>query len=486
MPLDENTPPVAEAAEQALLGVLLRDNRAYEAVSDILRPEHFSSQLHGEMYAAIQARLGTGQAVDGYLLLPQFKAHPAFADSDKPNPALAYMARLQNSIATVSNAKFYASSILAAAQRRELIVIAEDIARDARDHSGGDPEQIIEGAEKRLQLVADGTTAAGLAPVAEAVSGMLERLDAAHRNPGSMGTSTGLAQLDRGIGGLVASDLLVLAGRPGMGKTALAMNIAFNVARAKARRLENGDDVKPGIVAVFSLEMPKDQLAQREVSRQMNVSATKMDEGRLSPLQFDDMVAASQEIASLPLHIDDQEGLSPAQIRTRARRLKRRKGLDLIVIDYLQLMRPDHGSSSAGRVEQVSEITKALKGIAKELDVPVLALSQLSRKVEERDDKRPQLADLRESGSIEQDSDIVMFVFREEYYAERDEPIQRPNESESTFTGRQDEWRQRMAKAANLAEIIVGKRRRGPTGKVMLHFNGETTSFSTLARDGDR
>ena len=304
---------------------------------------------------------------------------------------------------------------------------------------------------------------------------------AAHKRKGQLaGISTGLVDLDSKLGGLHKSDLLILAGRPSMGKTSLATNVAFNVARAYRRgTLSDGAEgaVEGGAVGFFSLEMSAEQLATRVLSDASEIPSERVRKGDLTEEEFQRFAAAARELEACPLYIDDTPALPIAQLAARARRLKRTHGLDLIMVDYLQLVRP--GSAKDSRVNEVSEITQGLKAIAKELDVPVIALSQLSRQVESREDKRPQLADLRESGSIEQDADVVMFVFREEYYKEREKPGDHDLDAMAS-------WQEEMEKLHGRAEVIIGKQRHGPIGTVELAFDGRFTRFSNLAKPWQR
>ncbi|HSV30312.1 MAG TPA: replicative DNA helicase, partial [Candidatus Omnitrophota bacterium] len=303
------------------------------------------------------------------------------------------------------------------------------------------------------------------------------------RDGGLAGISTGLIDMDKKLGGLHPSDLLILAGRPSMGKTSLATNIAFNAAKAYKEEVDalgNKKAVDGAKVAFFSLEMSSEQLAARILAEQAEISSHKIRQGEMTNEEFERLVLAAQELHRLPLYIDDTPALSISAVRTRARRLKRQHGLGLIVVDYLQLLRGS-GATSESRVQEVSEITRGLKALAKELDLPVIALSQLSRAVEQREDKRPQLSDLRESGSIEQDADVVMFVYREQYYLERAEPGRRPEESEEKFNERYDSWHKRLMEVVNTAEVIIAKQRHGPVGTVRLSFQGEFTKFGNLA-----
>ena len=376
--------------------------------------------------------------------------------------------------------------------RRQLVDLGEQVVIGA---FGGDVDETalhqIETAEKKLfELATSGQTEGGFKPFRAALTEATVAAEAAYHRVGQLtGVASGLFQLDQLLGGLHRSDLLILAGRPSMGKTALATNIAFNAARAY--REEHGEDGKPkavdgAVVGFFSLEMSSEQLATRMLAEQAEVPSEKIRKGELISSDFDKVLSVSQELEHLNFFIDDTPALSIAALRTRARRLKRTHGLGLLVVDYLQLLNPSGKSRQENRVQEVSEITRGLKTLAKELDVPVHALSQLSRAVEQREDKRPQLSDLRESGSIEQDADVVMFVYREEYYLTRSEPSRRAEESDQKFNERHEAWKQRCEQTYGKAEVIVAKQRHGPTGIVRLAFEGQFTKFDNLPADEER
>jgi replicative DNA helicase len=376
--------------------------------------------------------------------------------------------------------------------RRQLVDLGEEVVNGA---FGGDVDETalhqIENAEKKLfELATTGQTEGGFKPFRAALTEATVAAEAAYHRVGQLtGVASGLFQLDQLLGGLHRSDLIILAGRPSMGKTALATNIAFNAARAY--REEHGEDGKPkavdgAVVGFFSLEMSSEQLATRMLAEQAEVPSEKIRKGELISGDFDKVLSVSQTLEHLNFFIDDTPALSIAALRTRARRLKRTHGLGLLVVDYLQLLNPSGRSRQENRVQEVSEITRGLKTLAKELDVPVLALSQLSRAVEQREDKRPQLADLRESGSIEQDADVVMFVYREEYYLQRGEPTRRAEENDQRFNERHDAWKQRCEQTYGKAEVIVAKQRHGPTGLVRLAFEGQFTKFDNLPADEER
>ncbi len=466
----ERTPPHNDEAEMALLGAILHNNRAYERVADFLRPEHFASRVHGRIFEAIGRLIDRGLIADPITLKQYFEADADLAEIG----GYTYLMRLAGSVASIVNAEDYGRTVHDLHLRRQLIALGEDMVNDAyKDDLDSEATAQIEGAEQRLyNLASTGQIEAGLQGFAVALKASLEAANAAFNREGQLaGVPSGFSDLDKLLGGLHPSDLLILAGRPSMGKTALATNIAFHAART----VEDIEANRNHIVAFFSLEMSSEQLATRILAEQTQIPSERIRRGELSNDDFERLVVVSQELERLPLFIDDTPALSIAALRTRARRLKRNSGLSMIVVDYLQLM---HGSSSArneNRVQELSEITRGLKTVAKELDVPVVALSQLSRAVENRDDKRPQLADLRESGSIEQDADVVMFVYRDEYYLARKEPREGTPEHVT--------WQEEMDKVHNLAEVIVGKQRHGPIGKVTLRFEGETTRFSNYVAD---
>ena len=469
--------PANIEAEQALLGALLYDNAAYERLSDLLQGRHFFEPFHQRLYSAVEDHIRKGQLAEPIVLMERFKRDPAFEDLG----GLRYLADLVDRAPPAANAPEYGRVVYDLALRRDLIRIGGEIAaaasgdgdRSARDH--------IESAEQQLYTLAEtGTTSTGFVDFSEALRGAVTMAAEAYgRDGGLSGISTGLMDLDKQLGGLHPSDLLILAGRPSMGKTALATNIAFNVAKAYAwepqpdgsRKTVNG-----GIVAFFSLEMSAEQLSMRILADASGVSSDRLRKGEIDASEFGRVRDAAIEIQEAPLYIDATGGLSISKLAARARRLKRQHGLDLVVVDYLQLVTAGEGTRSEGRVQEVSQITMGLKSLAKELGVPVIALSQLSRQVEQREDKRPQLSDLRESGSIEQDADAVMFVYRESYYLSRTEP--------RTGTPEHLAWQEELDQINNLAEVIIGKQRHGPIGTVKLHFNADLTKFGNLAREG--
>jgi len=469
-------PPHSHEAEQALLGAILANNRAFEKVSDFLRPEHFAEPAHARIFEAAGKLIARGQIADIVTLRAFLEQESALAELG----GVAYLAELAAAAITIVNAQEYGRLIHDLHLRRELIDIGEDVVNTAyRPDPDAPALEAIESAEQRLyDLATSGEADRGFRQFKTTLASAIAMAEAAYRREGHLaGLSTGLDDLDKLLGGLHPSDLLILAGRPGMGKTALATNIAFRAAERRAD--DAGQKGSPG-VGFFSLEMSAEQLATRILSEKSGVNSEKIRRGDLSGSDFEKVVLAARELESLNLYIDDTPALSVSAVRSRARRLQRQQGLDLIVVDYLQLLRPTSGGSSRpeNRVQEISDITRNLKAIAKELNVPVLALSQLSRAVEQREDKRPQLSDLRESGTIEQDADVVMFVFREEYYLERAEPSQRPDEAQEKFNDRYAHWQDRLKNAQALAELHIAKQRHGPTGKVLLHFESATTRFS--------
>ena len=462
-------PPHNYEAEQALLGAILANNRAYEKVSEFLAPEHFSDPLMGRIYGACGRLIERGQLADVLTLKPLFEPDPALKEAG----GAQFLVRLAGSVVTVINAQDYGRTIHDHHLRRQLIAIGEDVVNEAYTLEVDNPAvQQIEATEQKLyDLATEGRQEGGFETFDSAMTGALEMAEAAFRKDSHVsGVSTGLRDLDKWLGGLQASDLVVLAGRPGMGKTALATNIAFNAAHAY--RASEGRE--GAVVGFYSLEMSAEQLATRILAERAEVSSDEIRRGAIQSRQFDRIVLASQEISRLPLFIDDTPALTVAGLRTRARRLKRQHNLGLIVVDYLQLVSGSRSARNENRVQEISEITRGLKTLAKELDVPVLALSQLSRAVEQRDDKHPQLADLRESGSIEQDADVVMFIYRDEYYKRQKEP--------TLNTPEYAKWQDDLAKVYNQAEILIAKQRHGPTGKANLFFDGQFTRFRNLQK----
>jgi replicative DNA helicase len=463
-------------AEQALLGAVLMNNEAFDRVSDFLDPSHFYEGIHGEIYDVARTMIRAGKSANPITL----KSY--IPERDLGGTSVArYLVQLVTSVTTTINAAEYGRIVYEMAMRRTLITIGDEISQRAFDAPPDDaPRQQIETAERQLYALAEsGRYEGGFQSFDKALKTALDMAAAAYRRDGGLsGIATGLRDLDGQMGGLQKSDLIIIAGRPAMGKTSLATNIAYNIARIfKPRRKEDGsiEAADGGRVGFFSLEMSAEQLATRIIAEQSSVSSSDIRRGKIQHDEFIRISEAAAEMQRAPLFIDQTGGISIAQLTARARRLKRQHGLDLIVIDYLQLL-AGSGRRSDNRVQELTEITTGLKALAKELEVPVIALSQLSRQVENRDDKRPQLSDLRESGSIEQDADVVMFVYREEYYLKGKEPT--PGTPEHMT------WQDEMAKVHGRAEVIIGKQRHGPTGTVQLQFDASVTRFSDLADPG--
>ncbi|MBM3491354.1 MAG: replicative DNA helicase [Alphaproteobacteria bacterium] len=456
-------------AEQALLGALLVNNEACHRIGDTLVPEHFYEPVHGRIFTAIAKLVDRGLVANPVTLKHAFEQDDGLAEVG----GASYLARLAGAAVTIVNVAGYARMIVDLGRRRALIRIGEDLVNRAFEAAVDDEaEEQIEAAEQRLfDLAERGEADRGFAPLSKALAAALTSAEIAYKRDGKIsGVPTGFLDLDAKLGGLHNSDLVILAARPAMGKTSLATNIALNAARLfKHEAVSEGR--RPLSVGVFSLEMSAEQIAGRILADIASVSSHKLRTGQVHHDEWPRIVAGAQEIDDLPLFIDDTAALTISAVRTRARRLKRNADLGLVVIDYLQLLRPSSQRRNDNRVNEVTEITQGLKALAKELDVPVLALSQLSRAPEQRDDKRPLLADLRESGSIEQDADVVMFLFREEYYLERKEPDTERQPKEHA------EWQEAMNRVHNLAEVILAKQRHGPTGTVHLMFNREFTRF---------
>ena len=462
-------------AEQALLGAILINNDAFYRVSDFLKPSHFFEPLHRRVFEIAADLIRVGKMANPVTMKTFLPGEGKVGDLT----IFQYVTRLATEAVTIINAEDYGRAIYDLATRRALIGIGEDMVNVAYDAPVDmAPHAQIEDAERRLfELAETGRYDGGFLPFKDAVTTAVDMANAAFMRDGHLsGISTGIHALDGKMGGLQPSDLVIVAGRPGMGKTSLATNIAFNIANSYEPEQQADGTIKAangGVVGFFSLEMSAEQLATRIISEQTEVSSSKIRRGDITETDFEKLVACSQVMQKIPLYIDQTGGISIAQLAARARRLKRQRGLDVLVIDYIQLMT---GSKKSGenRVQEVTEITTGLKALAKELNVPIIALSQLSRQVESRDDKRPQLSDLRESGAIEQDADVVLFVFREEYYVKNLEP-------RDEFDPKYEEWRQLYEKVRGTADVIIAKQRHGPTGTVKLAFQSEFTRFADLA-----
>jgi replicative DNA helicase len=472
---EPDTMPHSIEAEQQLLGAILTNNDVYDRVAAIIGAQHFYDPVHARIYEIAAARIAKNNLASPVTLKAFFEGDAGLEELGGP----AYLARLAGSAVSSYAVRDYAQMIYDLAIRRELIGLGRDIAAKAAkvDIASEPREQIVEAEQALYKLSEQGKTDTGFQSFLRAVTDAVNVANAAYQREGGLaGISTGLIDMDKKLGGLHKSDLLILAGRPSMGKTSLATNIAFNVAKAYKRGiLPDGHEgtVEGGVVGFYSLEMSAEQLAARILSEAAEVPSEQIRRGDMTEAEFRRFVEAAKSLEACPLFIDDTPALPISQLAARARRLKRTHGLDLLIVDYLQLVRG--AGKSENRVNEISEITMGLKAIAKELNIPVIALSQLSRQVESREDKRPQLSDLRESGSIEQDADVVMFVFREEYYKEREKPGDHELEKMAT-------WQAEMERLHGKAEVVIGKQRHGPIGTVELSFEGRFTRFGNLVK----
>src|SRR5690242_18440101 len=471
------TAPHNIEAEQALLGAVLVNNEAFYRVSDFLEAKHFFEPIHQRIFELAGGLIRASKIATPVTL-------KTFLPGDVDIAGLSlnqYLARLAAEATTIINAEDYGRTIYDLAVRRDLIAIGEDMVNLAYDAPvDSTPTQHIEDAERRLYEIAEtGRFDTGFQRFAHALTTAVDMAARAYQRDGRLsGLATGLTDLDSKMGGLQPSDLVILAGRPGMGKSALATNLGYNIAKAWTGEIRTDGHmatVNGGIVGYFSLEMSAEQLATRIISEQTGIPSNKIRRGDIDEADFEKIKDVSIELQTLPFYVDETGGLSIGQLAARARRLKRQRGLDLLIVDYLQLLQGSSQRSSENRVQEITEITTRLKALAKELNIPILALSQLSRQDESRDDKRPLLSDLRESGSIEQDADVVLFVYREEYYHQMRKPLESNREKFA-------EWLAEADKVHGKAEVIIGKQRHGPTGTVELQFDAAVTRFSSLAR----
>ncbi len=463
-------------AEQSLIGALLINNLFYEQISDFLQPEHFYNPLHRRIYETIKQLLDRGEIVTLHTLRPFFEGDEDFVRQG----GMAYLTNLAahaDAIMVEANAR----AIKTQSIRRELLQVAQEIHEKARMLSPDNPpEQQIEQAEQKLYDIAErGRIGGGFQSFASALAEVEENAEAARLSEKhTSGLTTGFIDLDARLGGLQKSDLVIIAARPAMGKTSLATGIAVDLARRWRGEEDDSSRIKKTVegakVGFFSLEMARSQLVMRTIAEHAKIDSRKIREGRLTEEEIERFGSANEDLRAIPLHIDDTGAISIASIAARARRMKRKQGLDLLIVDYLQLITAGGSRRVENRVQEVSAISQGLKALAKELDIPVIALSQLSRQPETREGRRkvPQLSDLRESGSIEQDADIVMFIYREEYYLEKE----KPEENTPEFV----KWQAKMEAAAGRADIIIGKHRHGPTGQVSMHFDHRYTRFSDL------
>ena len=465
-------------AEQQLLGAILTNNDIYDRVSSLVRSEHFFEPVHRRIFDIAAARIQKNALASPVTL-------KAFMEDDEGLKELGgpgYLARIAGAAIASYAARDYGQMIYDLAVRRDLIQLGRDISAKAAlvEVTSEPKEQIVEAEQRLYKLGEQGVAERGFQSFLRAVTEAVNVANMAYQRDGGLaGISTGLVDLDKKLGGLHPSDLIILAGRPSMGKTSLATNIAFNIAKVHKRGLKNDGTegtINGGVVGFYSLEMSAEQLAARILSEASEVPSEQIRRGDMTEAEFRRFVEAAKSLEACPLYIDDTPALPISQVAARARRLKRTHGLDVLMVDYLQLLR---GSSKESRVQEVSEITQGLKAIAKELQIPVIALSQLSRAVESREDKRPQLSDLRESGSIEQDADVVMFVFREEYYVEREKPSDDKLDEMA-------KWQDRMEMLHGKAEVVIGKQRHGPIGTVGLSFEGQFTRFGNLVQPWQR
>ena len=467
--------PHSIEAEQQLLGAVLTNNDLFDRIAQILRAEHFYDPVHARIFETAAARIAKNNLASPVTLKAFLEDDAGLAELGGP----AYLMRLAGAAISSFAVRDYAEMIYDLAIRRELIDVGNEIAAKAArvDVQSEPKEQIVEAEQKLYALAEQGQTEQGFQSFLTAVTDAVKVANAAYQREGGLaGVSTGLIDMDKKLGGLHRSDLLILAGRPSMGKTSLATNIAFNIARAYKKGITTSGEegaVDGGVVGFFSLEMSAEQLASRILSEVAEIPSNQIRRGDFTESEFRRIVDAAKELEAAPLFIDDTPALPISQLAARARRLKRTHGLDALFVDYLQLVRGT--GRSENRVNEISEITMGLKAIAKELDIPVVALSQLSRQVENREDKRPQLSDLRESGSIEQDADVVMFVFREEYYKEREKPGDHELDKMAI-------WQDEMERLHGKAEVVIGKQRHGPIGTVELSFEGQFTRFGNLIK----
>ena len=455
-------------AERALLGAILSNNKAFEQVESFLSKDDFAQPLNQKIFFYIKKVIDKGQIADLNTIKLFFENDEDF----KENGGISYLLKICEDSVSIINAGHYAKVIHDLSQRRQLINFGTNLVNNSYMVSvEEDSNEIIEKAEQELyDLATFGIIETGPRAFDSVVSEAINYAEKAFKKDSEIvGLKTGLKDFDKKIGGLHNSDLIIVAGRPSMGKTAFATNIAFNISKHLQKKVKENPNSK-GKVLFYSLEMSSEQLATRILSENSGVASEQIRTGNISKNDFTNLVKSSEELSNLALFIDDSPALSVSSIRTRARRLKRKEGLDLIIIDYLQLITSTSKNLNDNRVKEVSDITRGLKALAKELNVPVIALSQLSRKVEDREEKRPQLSDLRESGAIEQDADLVIFLYREEYYLARTEPTE--------GTEKHTTWVSKMDEVHNLAEAIIAKHRHGPISKVKLHFNPSSTKFS--------
>ena len=470
-------------AEIAVIGCLLWDNKSYEKIADFLIEDHFIDLNNKNIFKTIKRLL------DKNILVTPITLKNYLEENDKDSfDNYTYLNQIKDSAPSTQNAYQYARLLYDLHIKRSLIGIGKNIIQDTISNEEDlEGINLIENAENDLyNLSQTGSSDRKYSLFGESLKKAIDIIDQSFKREGKIaGLPSGLKDLDKKLGGFHNSDLIIIAGRPSMGKTALGTNIAFNAAKKfkeKEDEFGNKTTIDGGKIAFFSLEMSSEQLATRVLAEQSKISGDKMRKAELNKEDFKKIAKVSSELENLNLVIDDNPILTISSLRARARRLKRLYDIDMIIIDYLQLMSGSQNVKNDGRVQEISEITRGLKAIAKELNIPIIALSQLSRQVEQREDKRPLLADLRESGTIEQDSDVVMFIFRESYYLERMEPIKKPDEQNDRYNERHQRWRELCESRYNIADIIIAKQRHGPTGAIKTHFDPNFTKFSDLTR----
>ena len=470
-------------AEIAVIGCLLWDNKSYEKIADFLIEDHFIDLNNKNIFKTIKRLL------DKNILVTPITLKNYLEENDKDSfDNYTYLNQIKDSAPSTQNAYQYARLLYDLHIKRSLIGIGKNIIQDTISNEEDlEGINLIENAENDLyNLSQTGSSDRKYSLFGESLKKAIDVIDQSFKREGKIaGLPSGLKDLDKKLGGFHNSDLIIIAGRPSMGKTALGTNIAFNAAKKfkeKEDEFGNKTTIDGGKIAFFSLEMSSEQLATRVLAEQSKISGDKMRKAELNKEDFKKIAKVSSELENLNLVIDDNPILTISSLRARARRLKRLYDIDMIIIDYLQLMSGSQNVKNDGRVQEISEITRGLKAIAKELNIPIIALSQLSRQVEQREDKRPLLADLRESGTIEQDSDVVMFIFRESYYLERMEPIKKPDEQNDRYNERHQRWRELCESRYNIADIIIAKQRHGPTGAIKTHFDPNFTKFSDLTR----
>ena len=468
-------------AEIAIIGCLLWDNRSYEKIADFLTDDHFTDLNNKHIFSTIKKLLDKN-----ILVTPITLKNYLDGNENIKLDNFTYLNQIKDSAPSTQNAYQYARLLYDLHIKRSLIGIGNSIIQDTITNENElEGVGLIENAETDLyNLSQTGNADRKYALFGDALKTAIDIIDQSFKRDGKIaGLPSGLRDLDKKLGGLHNSDLIIIAGRPSMGKTALGTNIAFNAAKKfteKEDELGNKITIDGGKVAFFSLEMSAEQLATRVLAQESKISGDKMRKAELTKDDFKKIAKVSSELENINLIIDDNPILTIPSLRARARRLKRLHNIDIIIIDYLQLMSGSPNGRNDGRVQEISEITRGLKAVAKELNIPIIALSQLSRQVENREDKRPQLSDLRESGTIEQDSDVVMFIYRESYYLERLEPIKKPDEIEDKYNDRHQRWRELCESSYNTAEIIIAKQRHGPIGTIKAHFDPNFTKFSDL------